>query len=296
MSKGRILVIEDDFDIANMLRIYFAGMMYETHIAHRGSEGLTLAHRQLPDLIILDIVLPDMDGYAVCRELRTATRTSHVPIIFLTQKDERSYRIAGLELGADDYITKPFDIEELRLRVQNTIVRSQRENLTDPRSGLPAGRLIEERLRHILRKDGWALVDCHINHFEAFREVSGFVAADDVLHFTALLIGEVLDALGTGDDFIGHAATDSFIVITAAEAAPAIGRELKRRFAQEILVHYGYADRERGGLLVQAADGTQKQVPLMALAVGIVTASDRKFADIRQITEAAAEARRQDID
>ena len=71
MSKGRILVIEDDFDIANMLRIYFAGMMYETHIAHRGSEGLTLARRQLPDLIILDIVLPDMDGYAVCRELRT---------------------------------------------------------------------------------------------------------------------------------------------------------------------------------------------------------------------------------
>lgn len=295
MSKGRILVIEDDFDIANMLRIYFVGMMYETHIAHRGSDGLALARRQLPDLIILDIVLPDMDGYAVCRELRTATRTSHVPIIFLTQKDERSYRIAGLELGADDYVTKPFDIEELRLRVQNTIVRSQRENLTDPRSGLPAGRLIEERLRHILRKDGWALVDCHINHFEAFREVSGFVAADDVLHFTALLIGEVLDALGMGDDFIGHAATDSFIVITGAEAAPAIGRELKRRFAQEILLHYSYADRERGGLLLQAADGTQKQVPLMALAVGIVTASDRKFADIRQITEAAAEARRQDV-
>lgn len=294
MSKGRILVIEDDFDIANMLRIYFAGMMYETHIAHRGSDGLALARRQLPDLIILDIILPDMDGYAVCRELRTATRTSHVPIIFLTQKDERSYRIAGLELGADDYVTKPFDIEELRLRVQNTIVRSQRENLTDPRSGLPAGRLIEERLRHILRKDGWALVDCHINHFEAFREVSGFVAADDVLHFTALLIGEVLDALGMGDDFIGHAATDSFIVITGAEAAPAIGRELKRRFAQEILLHYSYADRERGGLLLQAAAGTQKQVPLMALAVGIVTASDRKFADIRQITEAAAEARRQD--
>ena len=107
MSKGRILVIEDDFDIANMLRIYFAGMMFETHVAQRGSDGLALARRQLPDVIILDIVLPDMDGYAVCRELRTATRTSHVPIIFLTQKDERSYRIGGLELGADDYVTKP---------------------------------------------------------------------------------------------------------------------------------------------------------------------------------------------
>ena len=107
-------------------------------------------------------------------------------MIFLTQKDERSDKLQGLELGADDYITKPFDIEELKLRVQGAIRRSERESLTDPRSGLPAGRLIEEQLRRIIREKEWALLDIRINYFDAFRDVYGFVAGDDVLRFTAM--------------------------------------------------------------------------------------------------------------
>ncbi len=129
--------------------------------------------------------------------MRTNTRTSHIPVIFLTQKDERSDKLQGLELGADDYITKPFDIEELKLRVQGAIRRSERESLTDPRSGLPAGRLIEEQLRRIIRQEDWALLDLRINHFEPFRDVYGFVAGDDVLRFTAMLLSEVVDELGT---------------------------------------------------------------------------------------------------
>ena len=123
MSKGRILVVEDDFDISNMLRIYFQSQDFEVTVAPRGGEALELCRRQLPHVIVLDIMLPEMDGYEVCRRLRSNLRTSHVPIIFLTQRDERSDKIAGLELGADDYITKPFDIEELRLRVQSSIRR-----------------------------------------------------------------------------------------------------------------------------------------------------------------------------
>ena len=147
MSKAKILVVEDDVDISNMLRIYFSGQGYEVQVAPRGGDALDYTRRQLPHLIVLDIMLPDMDGYAVCKELRTTTRTSHIPIIFLTQKDERSDKIAGLELGADDYITKPFDIEELKLRVQNAIQRSEMISLTDANSGLPSGRLIEDQLR-----------------------------------------------------------------------------------------------------------------------------------------------------
>jgi PleD family two-component response regulator len=124
-------------------------------------------------------------------------RTSHIPVIFLTQKDERSDKLQGLELGADDYITKPFDIEELKLRVQGAIRRSERESLTDPRSGLPAGRLIEEQLRRIIREKDWALLDARVNHFDPFKDVYGFVAGDDVLRFTAMLIGEVVDEMGT---------------------------------------------------------------------------------------------------
>ncbi|MCK5315396.1 MAG: response regulator, partial [Anaerolineales bacterium] len=109
MGKARLLVVEDDFDIANMLRIYFTGQQYDVDIAPRGSDALEKTRQNLPHLIILDIMLPDIDGFEVCRILRTNSRTSHVPIIFLTQKDERSDKLQGLELGADDYITKPFD-------------------------------------------------------------------------------------------------------------------------------------------------------------------------------------------
>ncbi len=295
MSKPRLLIVEDDPDIANMLKIYFASQGYEVDVAPRGETALTKTRQHMPHLIVLDIMLPDIDGYEVCERLRTNTRTSHIPIIFLTQKDERSDRLRGLELGADDYITKPFDIEELRLRVQNAIARAERERLTDPRSGLPAGRLIEDHLRRIIRQSGWALMDIRINHFDAFRDVYGFVAANDVLRFMAVLLSEVVDELGTVEDFVGHPGDENFVVITSEEAAPAIRARLKERFAREILSHYNFMDRDQGYLVVTDEAGQEVKVPLMSLAIGVVFSSQHEFADIREITEMAAEARRRDV-
>lgn len=293
MGKARLLIVEDDFDISNMLRIYFAGQNYEVDTAPRGSDALEKTRHNLPHLIVLDIMLPDIDGFEVCRILRTNTRTSHVPIIFLTQKDERSDKLQGLELGADDYITKPFDIEELKLRVQRAIARAEQQSLTDPRSGLPSGRLIEEQLRRIIRQTGWALMDIRINHFEPFKDVYGFVAGDDVLRFTAMMMGEVVDELGSSGDFIGHAGGDSFIVITTEAAAARLQPRLKARFAEEVLSHYSFMDREQGYILAYDANGEARQAPLMTLAIGAVSPSQYDFADIREITELAAEARRQ---
>ncbi len=294
MGKSRILIVEDDFDISNMLRIYFTAQGYDVDIAPRGSDALEKTRHGMPHLIVLDIMLPDIDGYEVCRTLRTNTRTSHIPVIFLTQKDERSDKLQGLELGADDYITKPFDIEELKLRVQNAIMRAERENLRDPRSGLPSGRLIEDQLRRIIRLDNWAFMDVRINHFEPFKEVYGFVAGDDVLRFTAMLLGEVVDELGTPDDFIGHAGGDNFVVITAADKAEAIRKRIKERFAEEVKTQYNFIDRQQGYIMASDESGQLVQTPLMSLAVGVVSPDEYAFADIREITELAAEARRKD--
>jgi DNA-binding response OmpR family regulator len=294
MGKARLLIVEDDIDISNMLKIYFTGLGYDVDAAVRGSEALEKTRHVLPHLIVLDIMLPDIDGYEVCRTLRTNTRTSHIPVIFLTQKDERSDRLQGLELGADDYITKPFDIEELKLRVQGAIRRSERESLTDPRSGLPAGRLIEEQLRRIIRDKGWAYMDLRVNNFEPFKDVYGFVAGDDALRFVAMLIGEVLDEMGTTGDFIGHAGGDNFVVVTTEGAADSVRQRLKTRFAEEVQSHYNFIDRQQGFILAPNADGQTEQVPLMTLSIGMVTPSQNSFSDIREITELAAEARRQD--
>src|SRR5512142_2371330 len=294
MGKARLLVVEDDVDIGNMLKIYFSGMEFDVDVAVRGSDALERTKQVLPHLIVLDIMLPDIDGYEVCRTLRTNMRTSHIPVIFLTQKDERSDKLQGLELGADDYITKPFDIEELKLRVQGAIRRSERESLTDPRSGRPAGRLIEDQLRKIIRTKGWALLDARINNFEPFKDVYGFVAGDDVLRFTAMLIGEVVDEFGTTSDFIGHAGGDNFVIITNEEKADAIRARLKERFDNEVLTHYNFMDRQQGFIQSPAPNGTAVKVPFMTIAVGVVSPSRQSFADIREITELSAEARRQD--
>ncbi|MEW6084399.1 MAG: response regulator [Chloroflexota bacterium] len=294
MGKARLLIVEDDIDIGNMLKIYFAGMDFDVDVAVRGADALEKTKHVLPHLIVLDIMLPDIDGYEVCRNLRTNMRTSHIPVIFLTQKDERSDKLQGLELGADDYITKPFDIEELKLRVQGAIKRAERESLTDPRSGLPAGRLIEEQLRRIIREKGWSLLDARVNEFEPFKDVYGFVAGDDVLRFAAMLINEVVDEVGTAADFVGHAGGDNFVIITTEEKAAAIKARLKERFDKEVQTHYNFIDRQQGFVQAPSGDGSMVKVPFMTMSVGLISASGNSFADIREITELAAEARRQD--
>ncbi len=291
MGKSRILIVEDDVDISNMLNIYFKGQGYDVDLALGGPDALEKTRAGLPHLIVLDIMLPGIDGYEVCRILRTQTRTSHIPIIFLTQRDERSDKLQGLELGADDYITKPFDIEELKLRVQNAIARAARESLTDPRSGLPSGRLIEEQLRRIIGQDGWTLMDLRLEHFEPFKEVYGFVAGDDVLRFTAMLIGEVIDEVGSQKDFIGHPGGDNFIVITSEDDGPEVEDQIRNRFADQVQTHYSFMDREQG-YLSSGGQGGDEKVPLMSISIGSVGPSEHEFADIREITELAAEARR----
>jgi DNA-binding response OmpR family regulator len=294
MSKGRILVVEDDIDISNMLRIYFGAQGYEVQVAGRGYDALAMTRKQLPNLIMLDIMLPDMTGYDVCRELRTTTRTSHIPIIFLTQRDERSDKIQGLELGADDYITKPFDIEELKLRVQNAITAAQRQTQIDSRSNLPTGRLIEDQLRNLMRTNRvWAYLDLKINSFDAFTDVYGFVAGDEVIRFMALLIGEVIDEAGQPEDYAGHPGRDNFVIITHAEDSELVRGRLVQRFNDEVLQHYSFIDRERGYLLVPDPVYGERQVPLMSLSVGLVSTRTHQFSDIREITELAAEDRRQ---
>jgi len=292
MSKGLLLIVEDDSDIATMLEIYFEAQGYDTVSVTRGEEALEICRRELPNLVILDILLPDIDGYEVCRRLRGNLRTSHIPIIFLTQKDERSDQVAGLELGADDYITKPFDLQLLMLRVEGALRRAGWLSLTSPVTGLPSSKLIEEQLRQLIRRDGWAVLYVGVNHLDEFNDVYGFVAGDDVLRFAAMLISETVDKVGAGSEFIGHSGGDDFIIISTPDAAQRIKTELAERFTAEVGSFYNFKDRERGYIEIGGGEGGQRQTELMTLAIGLVHHDSAPFADIREITEVAAEARR----
>ena len=289
MSKGRILVVEDDPDVSQMLRLYFDSQGYEVLTAMRGHDALDLCRRKQPNVVVLDIMLPDMDGYDVCRELRGNLRTSHIPIIFLTQKDERSDKIAGLELGADDYITKPFDIEELKLRIQGAMRRAEATSLTDPTTALPSAKLIEEQLKNLIGRDEWAMLYIVINHIDAFTETQDIVARDDFLRYVAMNLNETVEAYGTPNDFIGHTSGNDFMIVTVPAVVDTIKNEFSHRFERGVLTFYDFKTRERGHVVYTDWDGNQQQSPLMNLSMGVLTGADGPFPDIRML---AAEARR----
>ncbi len=292
MSNGRILVVEDDPDISKMLKIYFSSQGYDVLAELRGRPAIDTCAQKMPNVVILDINLPDIDGYTVCRELRGSLRTKHIPIIFLTQKDERSDKIKGLELGADDYITKPFDIEELKLRVQGAIRRATYENLTNPTTSLPSGKLIEEHLKSIKSREDWTLLYIGIKDMDAFKEIQGIVALDDVLRFLATIITEAVEKHGTLNDFIGHAGSNDFLLVTRPDLAPVLCREITRRFAEEVQVFYPFTARQEGKVVYTDGHGSVKEAPFMSLSVAALSGSEGPFADIREITEVAADIRR----
>ena len=244
-AKSKILIVEDDLDVAEMLNAYFRVQGYEVFTVNWGEDGVRAAQTVLPDLLILDIRLPDIDGYEVARRVRTDRRTNEIPIIFLTEKRERIDRLQGFEVGADDYITKPFDVQELRLRVRNALKRVSQGSLTNPVSGLPEGPLVEERLSEVIHKSGWALLHISINHLDTFREAYGFVASDDVLRAISLMIHNTMKETGSSEDFLGHMSPTDFAVVISPSNLVPFQERIKSRLEQSLDYFYPIKDREQ---------------------------------------------------
>lgn len=244
-TKQKILIVEDDPDVAEMLTAYFRSQEYEVFTVNWGEDGVRSALQVNPELVILDIRLPDIDGYEVAHRLRNDRRTSNIPIIFLTEKRERSDRLQGLEIGADDYITKPFDVQELRLRVRNALKRVYQGSLTNPVTGLPEGALVDEKLSEVLGKDGSALLYISIQNIGAFREAYGFVASDDVLRAISLMIVNTLREFSRSDDFLGHLSTTELLLVVQPSNLPVLRDKLRSRLEQSVEYFYPLKDREQ---------------------------------------------------
>jgi DNA-binding response OmpR family regulator len=264
MAETRLLVIEDDFDVAEMLILYFGAYNIAVYHAESGAIGLEMARVAFPHVILLDIGLPDMDGYEICRHLRESALMRYVPIIFLTQKDARANKVQGLELGADDYVTKPFDVDELRLRVQSVIRRATRENLHEPRTGLPTGELVHETIAE--RQQAGAVAErwLSLEGYRAYCDVYGFLAGNDVMAFAAKTLREALTVGGSADDFLG-VVDDHFVLLTAPARVDAIVATAQAAFSAGIQAFYAFADVDRGGVLVDPNTVRERLVPIMSL-------------------------------
>lgn len=266
MATHRLLLIEDDFDVAEMLLMYFQTKDYEVMHADTGKEGIELARTRFPNLILLDVMLPDMDGYEICYSLRHMSLTKYIPTLFLTQKDERASKVKGLELGADDYITKPFDVDELRLRVVNAINRATRENLHEARTGLPTGPLIAEERQKRSEAAGTEL-KFKLHGFNIYSDVYGFMAANEILHHAGQTIRDVLSEMGQHNDFAGIL-EDDFIIFTTGKNTEQLEESVTERFNQRVGTFYSYGDSARGGILRYEGEDNEEFIPMMSLTTG----------------------------
>jgi DNA-binding response OmpR family regulator len=266
MANLRLLIIEDDYDVAEMLVMYFTSHHYDVFHGDSGTMGIQMAREKYPQIILLDVMLPDMDGYETCRLLRQASLTKYIPIIFLTQRDERANKVKGLELGVDDYITKPFDLDELRLRVQGAIRRATRESLHESRTGLPTGELVTEELeQRPHREKPYTDLRLGLEGYRAYCDIYGFLAGNEVFAFAAKTIQQTISEKGTQHDFVG-VQDDHFVILTEAQEVSQIEEAIRQKFAEGVKAFYSFADVERGGLLINSGTEQEELVPVMALA------------------------------
>lgn len=273
-----ILIVEDEPNTAEMLASYFQIQGYEVSVCGWGKEALAFVQHTLPDLIILDIRLPDINGYEVCRELRSHRRTAHIPILFLTEKRERIDRLTGLELGAVDYITKPFDIQELRLRVRNILRRSRTHPLVHPITDLPYSTLVDEQLTRMLTERPWAAVVVALDGIEAFADTYGFVAKDDVLRALALMIRHAAEEEIGPEAFVGQLDDTTFFAVAGPEQAERMAARLGGRLQETVALFYPREDWET------LHKSGSKSIPRLSFRLGILK-DDPSFTSLDKIRE-----------
>ncbi len=275
-KKSKILIVEDDLDVADMLNAYFRVQGYDVFTVNWGEDGIRAAVTARPDLIILDIRLPDIDGYEVARRLRGDRKTGSIPIIFLTEKRDRSDRLQGLELGADDYITKPFDVQELRLRVRNSLRRTQQDTLTNPVTGLPDGELVDEKLAQCLSENNAGLMVVALDNLDTFRDHYGFVASDDVMRAVSLMLQNALRESGGQDDFLGHVSATDFILILESGSLTAIEERVRTRLEQSLDYFYPIKDR----------DQVMSRKNRLAVRIGLLSLAEKKLNEVEAVKQA----------
>jgi DNA-binding response OmpR family regulator len=275
-----ILIVEDDPNTADMLIAYFSSLGYEVSHAAWGEDALDTATKDPPDLVVLDIHLPDIDGYEVCMQLRSHRRTEHIPVIFLTERRDRMDRLTGLSLGAIDYITKPFDVQEMRYRVRNILRRSTSEVLLHPITGLPTARVLEDQIESIRQEPTLSLVGLRLDSMESFSDAYGFVTHDDVLRAVVLILRNTVREVMTEDPFVGQLSAYEFAIIIPEEQRYLVMGRLHQRLSEAISFFYPHQDWESGFL----ADGTP--VPRITFEMGHLTSSeipnDAKLSQIRE--------------
>jgi DNA-binding response OmpR family regulator len=293
-EKKRIMIVEDNEDISNMIRAGLEDVKnYQLFFASEGKEAVQKIQTVLPDIVLLDIVVPGLNGYQICQRIKENPRTAYIPVLMLSgTRVDTDARIFGLESGGDDYLTKPFDIEELKARIHALLRRSESFLDANPLTKLPGSNRIHQEIEKRIRaKAHFAVAYCDLSNFKAFNDVYGYERGNKVIEFTSDVI---LNALKSHDvkGFLGHVGGDDFIFACSLAKLEKVASEIVHEFDLGITLHYDLEDLKKGGIRTENRQGYLEKFKVMTITIVAITGRDRKFHSAVEVSEVLTELKR----
>ena len=287
-DAGHVLVADDEPNTVQWAQLNLKMAGFDVSTAAEGRSALEKAVTGRPDLVLLDIKMPHVDGFEVCRRLRQDPRTKYTSVIFLTASDNQADLIKGLEVGADDYLVKPADPDELIARVKRMIRRSRQMRGVNPLTQLPGNSDIVEELKlRVASPDPFALLYVDLDHFKSFNDYYGFARGDVAIRTLAEVLKD--HAAEDADRFLGHIGGDDFVVIVPAERAEVVADEIISGWAAEVAELYGPKERQDGYVEIVDRRGKLRRFPLVTVSIGIASNLKREINTHWEAAEIARE-------
>jgi diguanylate cyclase (GGDEF)-like protein len=293
VGTAKILVVEDEPFIRQILKVQLETSGYTVATAENGVQALEEIKSNRPDLVLLDLMMPDMDGHEVCKRLKDCYETSNIPVIILTAKSDLGEKVRTLEYGANDYLTKPYEQDELLARVRNLLKWSQTQREANPLTGLPGNVSIEhEANRRIFRRDVFAFMYIDLDHFKPFNDHYGYKKGDDVIRLLSNVISDAVRRLGNPNDFIGHIGGDDFVVMSSPDRSDSIADDIVREFDARSKELYDQVDLARGNIEVESRSGEREKFDLVSVTVAVVTNTRQEITHFARLSDLVSELKR----
>lgn len=292
-ASDLVLIADDDADIVRFVEVNLRLEGYDVATARDGDQALDQVLRLAPDLVLLDVMMPLMDGYQVCTKMRADDRSAHIPVIMLTAKSLPTDKVLGLSAGADDYIVKPFDPLELVARVRTVLRRSSEMRSLSPLTGLPGNTRIEEELERRVGAGGpLAVVYADLDRFKSFNDRYGFLRGDEVIGLAASVLREGAHEIDGKTAFVGHVGGDDFVVLLEPDAVDRFAAHVLACFDQRIVHYYDPRDAAAGGIETLDRQGRPAWSPLVSISLGIASTEGGAVTSYHELVAIATEVKR----
>ncbi|HEX5597464.1 MAG TPA: response regulator [Micromonosporaceae bacterium] len=276
-----ILVVDDDEDIARFVEFNLRLHGFDVAHAADGQEALEMIERRRPDLAVVDLMMPRIDGVELTRRLRADPMTSALPVIMLTARGLTVDKVVGLTAGADDYMVKPFDTAELVARVVSTLRRNKEFREVSPLTGLPGNNRIRREIADRVRSGvDYAVGYIDIDRFKSVNDCYGFVRGDDFITALARSLHQAVISIGLPPVFLGHIGGDDFVFVCSPEQVRPLTEQTVVAFEKAADKLYDPQDAERGYVELPDRRGNVRRAALVTLSIGVaLSIPERRFTD-----------------